>query len=131
MKIFDYFFRPIPGSPFRFYIPLLILGIVILIGGGIMMRILRKKKEDRSFKKLFSAIPGQCFWIGILLLLNIGARYERFPLVGARFLLYIVLGSLIYCSLKHLYNYVKKLPKLREQFKETPAQKKYTTQKYN
>lgn len=130
MKILDYFFRPIPGSPFRFYIPLLILAILILIGGIMMMKILRKKKEDRAFKKLFSGVPGQCFWIGIIILLNIGARYERFPLVGSRFVLYIVLGFFVYFSIKYIYNYRKKLPKLREQFKETPVQKKYTTNKY-
>lgn len=130
MKILDYFFRPIPGSPFRFYIPLLILAILILIGGIVMMKILRKKKEDRAFKKLFSRIPEQCFWIGIIILLNIGARYERFPLVGSRFVLYIVLGFFLYYCVKHIYNYRKKLPKLHEQFKETPVQKKYTTNKY-
>lgn len=130
MEILDYFFRPIPGSPFKFYIPLLILAI-LLIGLGIYMKKeIKKQKENRAFKKLFNAVPAQCFWIGALLLLNIGARYERFPLVGARFILYIILGFLIYYTIKHIRNYRKKYSKLQEEFKEKPEQKKYTINKY-
>lgn len=130
MKILDYFFRPIPGSPFNFYIPLLVAGILLIAFGIYMARKLHKEKDDRAFKKAFSAIPRTSIWLAASLLLNIGARYERFPLVGSRFVLYITLGFLGYYMAKYLKIYKKEYPKLQEQFRETPMQKRYTTKKY-
>ena len=130
MFILDYLFRPIPGSPFNFYIPLLVLGILLIAGGFVMIKLIRKRKDDRAFRKLMNNIPGKCFWIGVLILLNIGARHERFPLVGSRFVMFLILGYLLYVTVKLIRDYRKKLPLMREQFKESPMQKKYTTKKY-
>ncbi len=130
MFILDYLFRPIPGSPFNFYIPLIILAVLLIAAGFLTMRFLRQRKEDRAFRKLMADVPAKCFWIGFLILLNIGARYERFPLVGARFVMIMILAYALYSIWKHVRDYRKKLPMMREQFKESPMQKKYTTKKY-
>lgn len=130
MYILDYLFRPIPGSPFQFYIPLLILGILLIAAGFAIIRLVRKRKEDRAFRKLMAGVPTQCFWTGFLILINIGARYERFPLVGSRFVMFLILGYAVYAVCKNIHNYRKKLPIMREQFKESPVGKKYTTKKY-
>lgn len=130
IKILDYFFSPIPGSPFNFYIPVIILAAVLVIGGFMMGKTIQKKKDDRAFRKIFAGVPATSFWIAFGLFLNIGSRYERFPILGSRFVLYGILGILIYEAYKYIKKYRKDYKRMQMQFHETPQERQYTTHKY-
>lgn len=133
LNVIQYFFHPIPGSPFKFYVPLMVL-VGLLVALGIAARYYIKKvgREDRAFKKLFSHIPSSCYWIATFLAANLFGRYERFPLLGARFVLFAIVFALAYIIGKAVYTYknvYKKLPTTHT--KETPAGRTYTTKKYS
>lgn len=131
-----YLFHPIPGSPTKFfgigiYIPLLVVAGILLIVAGYGKWYMKKKgRDDRAFKKLFESAPYTLLWLAILLLLNVFGRYERFPLLGARFVTYALGIVIAYKAYRYISNYLRVYPKEQERFKELPTQKKYTTEKY-
>lgn len=132
LDLLRYFFHPIPGSTFNYYIPLLVLAVLLTIGGIALKLYIKKAGSDnRAFKKLFQNIPYQILWIVVFLLLNLFGRYERFPLLGARFVLYITVLAALYVIGKSIYRYVKVYPTEKLKFKETPAQKKYRIEKHS
>lgn len=128
LDILSYFFYPIPGSKFDYYVPVLVIAAILSIF-GIAFKYAMKHSENKTLRRLYRNLPYQILWIVILLLLNMFARYERFPLLGARFMLYITALAALYVLGKSIYTYVKIYPRERTMFKETPAQKKYTTEK--
>lgn len=133
LKLIRYFFHPIPGSPFQFYLPLIILAI-LLIGLGVAIRyyIKKKKREDKSFKKLFGGLPIASYWFATLILGNLFGRYERFPLLGARFILFGTIILALYTFGKAIYQYKKVYLKHSvHDVTTTPVQKKYTIEKYS
>lgn len=133
LKLIRYFFHPIPGSPFQFYIPLIILA-VLLIGLGVAVRyyIKKKKREDKAFRKLFGGLSISCYWFAALILGNLFGRYERFPLLGARFILFGTIILALYTFGKAIYRYKKVyLQHNVHHTTATPAQKKYTIEKYS
>lgn len=131
-----YLFHPIPGSPTKFfgigiYIPLLIVAGILLIGAICGKWYMKKKgRDDRAFKKLFGSAPYTLLWLAILLLLNVFGRYERFPLLGARFVTYTLGIIIVYKAYRYISNYIRVYPAEQERFKEGPTQKKYTMEKY-
>lgn len=132
LSILEYFLYPIPGSKFNYYVTFLVIAAVLAVG-GIALKIYIKKtgSENRSFKKLFHNVPYYLFWVVTFLLLNLAARHERFPLVGARFVLYITCLAALYLIGKNLYVFFKVYPTEKNRFKETPSQKKYTIEKHS
>ncbi len=130
LDILGYFFYPIPGSKFNYYVPVLIIAAILTILSITLKYYLKRHKENKSLRRLFHGLPHQIFWVVAFLLLNMFGRYERFPLLGARFVLYITTLAGLYVLGKSIYTYVKIYPKERVAFKETPAQKKYTTGKH-
>lgn len=100
-SMFYYFFAPVPGSQFKFYIPLIIL-IVVLIAGGIAFSIFykKKKKEDLAFKRLFKNTSKRMILFGILFLVLIMSRYQRIPYFSMRILIYVALTALIFFTYK-------------------------------
>ncbi len=129
---FRYFFHAIPGPKFSYYLPLLVLAAVLIIAGIVLKMYIRKHSSDnKAFRRMFGHIPYQLIWIAVFFLVSLFGRYEKFPLLGARFVLYITALYAVYVIGKSAYNYVKVYPQQRVQFKETPAQKKYTIEKYS
>lgn len=131
-NILRYFFYPIPGSKFQFYIPLLVIaGLILLLAAAIKWKVKKDGRNDRAFKKLFEAKPYGLFWLAFLLLASLFGRYERFPLLGSRIVLYIICLASIYIIGKLGYLYFKRYPREREKFREAPSQKKYTIEKFS
>ena len=131
MNTLSYLFRPIPGSEFDYYIPFAILGVLLILAGFAAMKYLHMRKEDKALRRVFTSVPTHAFWTGFLILMNLGARYERFPLVGSRFVLFLTLAFLVYSIVKHAIAYQKKLPEVRAQMHHVaPQGQKYTTAKY-
>lgn len=133
LRLIRYFFHPIPGSPFDFYIPLMVVAAALIaLGVGIRVYIKRRGKEDKAFKKMFHSLPFACYWFAALILGNLFGRYERFPLLGARFVLFGTLILALYTLGKALYQYKKVYPThIAHHTTGTPVQKKYTIEKYS
>ena len=131
LDVLRYFFYPIPGSKFAYYIPLLIF-VGLCIAGTIAMKYYIRKQgsENKAFKRTFGHFSYPLLWIAFLLLLNLFGRYERFPLLGSRFVLYIALVWAVYVIGKMVYSALKIYPAEKGRFKETPVQKKYKIEKY-
>lgn len=131
LKVLDYFFNPIVGSKFHYYVPLLVIaGLLIVSGIALKFYMGRHVAEKKTFKKLFHHVPYHFFWIAAFFLANVFGRYEGFPLLGARFVLYIISLALIYVIGKNIYIYVKIYRTEKTKFRETPAGKKYTIGKH-
>lgn len=133
LNLIRYFFHPIPGSPFKFYIPLLIIAaLLVLFGIGIRYYLKKKGRDDKPLKKLFGNLPFACYWFAAFILGNLFGRYERFPLLGARFVLYGTAIIMTYTFLKALYRYKKTYSKqAAHHVTGTPVRKKYTIEKYS
>lgn len=125
-KFFDlsYLFKLNPGSPFSFYIPLIILFAVLAIFAFAVKRYIRHKKEA-SLKKLFKNVPkrlGQFAVSGILLLIF---RQQNIPFVSMRLILILLLIGIFAFLGKTAYDYWKVYPVLSEKEKTRAKQKKY------
>lgn len=127
----SYFFNTAPGSEFRYYIPLLILAGVLIIGSVVFSVIYsKKKKTDFAFKRLFKKLSGRFILIGILLLLLIALRYENIPYFSMRFFMYLLLLFFAYS----IYQYIKiakvDYPREKENVKNLIAKSSKETPRY-
>lgn len=125
-KFFDlgYLFKLNPGSPFSFYIPLIIFFAVIAIFAFAVKRYIRYKKET-SLKKLFKNAPkrlGQFAVSGILLLIF---RQQNIPFVSMRILLMVLILGIFAFIGKTAYLYWKIYPELLKKEQEREKKKKY------
>jgi len=134
----NYLFSKLPGTEFKFYIPLLILAGLLIVGGLIFGSIYKKKKkEDFAFKRIFKKLSKTAILMGILFGFLLLVRYEGIPYFSMRIWLYLSLLLLVF----FIYRYFKKwrvdYPREKEnveyrraasksQKKEVP---KYTTHK--
>jgi len=92
-SIILYFFSPLPGSNFLYYVPIGIL-IVLLLSGSIFLSVKTKKgKEDKAFRKTFRSFPGKLQLLSFLLALYLLFRYYYVPFFSMRFLLLVLLFS--------------------------------------
>lgn len=104
-SMLNYFFESQPGINFKFYMPLIILA-VLLIAGGIIFSFIynKKKKEDLAFKFLFRKFGSNMALMGILFIFLVAVRYENIPYFAMRIWIYLSLLGLLYL----IYRYVKK-----------------------
>lgn len=106
MNFLKYLFNPNPGTEFKFYIPLLILAAVLIIG-AIALSIIynHRKRQDFAFKRLFKRTSVYLLLLGLLFLFLIGVRFENIPYFSTRILLYISLLLLLYFLYKTIKTY--------------------------
>jgi phosphatidylserine synthase len=113
-QIILYFFSPLPGREFTYYIPLIILIVALLITSIYIPLYIKNHKEDKGFKKVFRGYPATLQLMAFLLALYTLFRYYYVPFFSMRFLLYlliIVTGYLIYSLIRAYY---KKYPAEKE-----------------
>lgn len=130
-SIFSYFFSPVPGPQFKFYIPLIIL-IIALIAGGIAFSIFykKKKKEDLAFKRLFKNTSKRLILFGILFLVLIMSRYQQIPYFSMRILIYISLAALMFFTYKTVKTAKIEYPeKISQKSTNKRSDRKYTAKK--
>ncbi|MCC7469791.1 MAG: hypothetical protein IT284_01485 [Bacteroidetes bacterium] len=117
----SYFFYPVPGVQFKFYLPMLILAAILIIGGMVFGKIYKRmKKEDQSFKRLFPKTANQLVLSGLLILFLTAVRYEKIPYFSMRIWIYLSLIWVLYLAYKNIKNYKVKYPqeKLFEESKK-------------
>lgn len=126
MNIVNYFFLPLPGSNFRFTIPLFILFGLLIVGSFILRFLLRRKKRgDPILYRLFKKTAGHMRLIGIIGFLLVLARINKAPMLSMRILLYSVLIIFVIWAWKQIYCYRVTYPREHEHFRRKTAQIKY------
>ena len=95
-NIILYFFNPIPGASFQYYIPLYVLtAILIIVAAGIIVYS-KRNKDNKAFKKLFKTYPSKFGIIAGLFIVYLSLRYYSVAFFSMRFLLYLLVGITIY-----------------------------------
>jgi len=117
----SYFFTPIPGSHFNYYIPLLIFAILLFLAGTVGKKLISKNK---ALRKTIGGKIGTLTWMGLSLALTLGLRHERIPYFSMRILMFIVLVITLIIIGKILYAYIKVYPKIKERIDTPKAEKK-------
>lgn len=126
--MFSYLFDPTPGKEFSYYIPMIIL-IVLLVAGAIAISQLyaKKKKTDIAFKKVFKKTAGRLSLFAILFTILVLLRYENIPYFSMRIWLYGTLLIFLYLVYKNIQSYRTEYPKLKAHYKRSKTKKKVKT----
>lgn len=122
-----------PGPDFNYYVPVLILSTLLIIGSIVFSQYYKQKKqEDFAFKRLFRKTANQMLIFGLLFLVLMALRYEAIPYFAMRLWLYITFAVFIYWAYKNIQKYRVKYPveKINAQRKTAERPKKsYSTKK--
>lgn len=130
-NFFHYFFQSIPGTEFRYYIPLAIFIVLLLVAALAFSLIYRtKKKTDFAFKRLFKNLPKRLILIAILSLVYLLVRYENIPYFSMRIWLYVIIGLFIFFSYRYLKAYKVSYPKEKTNFEIAHPTKKANKKSY-
>lgn len=93
-----------PGPTFKYYMPLLVLAILLILWGVVFNNIYdKKKKTDFAFKRCFKNLSKVMILFGCLFLVLLAARYEGIPYFSMRLWLYA--SSLVF--LYFVYHYIQ------------------------
>ncbi len=104
MNILSYFFNTNPGQSFKYYIPMIALGVILILFGVIFSFLYKsKKKTDFAFKRLFKGVGRTSVLMGLLFLTLTAVRYETIPYFSMRIWVYLSLLLLLYL----IYRYIK------------------------
>lgn len=100
----NYFLRSTPGPQMKYYIPLVILCLALIIGGIVFSQIYkRKKKTNIAFKKHFKSLAKILVILGFILGFLLVVRYENIPYFSMRLWLYTLFALILFFT----YRYVK------------------------
>src|SRR3989339_1357590 len=116
MQFINYLFAATPGHQFKFYIPLIILGALLIIGALFFVYIYKEKRKiDPTFRRLFKKLSSRMTLFGFLFLILVAIRYENIPYFAMRFWLYLVGLFFLYVAYKYLYAYIKVYSKEKQE----------------
>lgn len=134
-NFFGYFFERMPGQEFTYYMPILVLiGLLVLGAIGFSVIYNKKKKEDFAFKRLFRKTSSQMIVFAVLFLVLLGVRYENIPYFAMRLWLYVTGAFFLYFIYKNIKTYRVDYPRERQNTihmtkKEGEEMPKYTAAK--
>ncbi|MBI4235262.1 hypothetical protein HY604_03100 [Candidatus Peregrinibacteria bacterium] len=117
-----------PGPDFNYYLPLLVLAILLIIWGVVFSGIYdRKKKTDFAFKRCFKNLSKTMVLFGCLFLLLLAVRYEGIPYFSMRLWLYTSTLIFLYLVYHYVMVYIGKYTK--EKTNSSVLQKDYLENK--
>ncbi len=136
-SFFFYLFYPLPGHQFKFYIPLLVLSFLLIVGGIIFSVFYKnKKKEDFALKRLFQKTSKRLVLLGLLFLFLVAVRYENIPYFSMRIWIYVSLGLLLFFFYKTIKTLKVDYPREKQNIennlvgtRKKISKKTYTTKK--
>ena len=131
-NLLAYIFNSDPGQAFSYYIPMLVL-VVLLIAGSIYTSRLyeKKKRSDFAYKRLFKNLSKTMATFGVLFLILLGLRYESIPYFSMRLWLYITFGVFLYVAYRYVEKFRKQYPiEKANQDSNSNKRKKQTTKIY-
>ena len=124
MDYLVYMFQFLPGSEFKYYIPVLIFtGILVLTGLYIRNRI----KKEKAFRKIFKNSSGNYFTVAVITLFLLWARYEEIAFISMRFILLLSILSGLFLLYRSISKYRKDYPEMKEKLnrrEQTTSKKK-------
>jgi len=124
-----YFFNPLPGPQFNFYVVILIL-ILILVASSVYVKIhLKTHKEDKNLRRLFKHVPGKLVTFAAYFFVYIIARYANIYLFSMRTLLFATLTWLAYFLYQTYETYRVSYPELKHRHLEQMNASKYLKRK--
>ena len=129
LDLINYIFSPSPGKAFNYYLFLLVLAALLIAFSAYLFMLVKKAKEDKTFKKLFRKYPGNLITISVCILIYLGARYTQVPFLSTRFLLFIVLGTLIFFAVQMVNTYINIYPREKKKHHELMEKNKYIPKK--
>jgi uncharacterized membrane protein SirB2 len=109
-----YFFSPLPGRDFDYYIPLIGLIAAILIASFYISIYIKKNKDNKAFKKTFRGFPSKLQLMAFLLGIYVLFRYYYVPFFSMRFILYILILITFYLLYLLAQAYRKTYPAEKE-----------------
>ena len=101
--IANYLFNIMPGAQFKYYIPLIVICLILLFGAllfGFLYK--NKKKEDLAFKHYFKKTANRLSLMGLLFILLVLVRYENIPYFSMRIWIYLSILLLEFFIYKYL-----------------------------
>jgi len=111
-NIYFYFFEALPGTNFNFYIPSVIL-LLILVAASIYLKVYLKSAE-KNYKKLFRDTPAKLLNVSFFLGLYLFFRSTNVYLLSMRFWMYLIFAYLIYLAYNHFKKFNQDLPALNK-----------------
>ncbi|MDA1060257.1 MAG: hypothetical protein O3B47_00495 [bacterium] len=130
-SILGYLFDKAPGKEFSYYIPMVILILVLILGGIIFSAIYKKRKrDDFAFKRLFKKTGSNLVIFGIIFILLTLIRYENIIYFSMRIWLYLSLMGLLYFLYKTIHTYKVSYPKEKRNVQTRQVHTKKEERKY-
>jgi amino acid transporter len=129
-KLLSYVFNPAPGRSFGYYI---VFGIIagLCLALAIFLKIyIKKNKEDKAFRRIFKRFPTRLTYLSVILAAYLFFRYYAVPFLSMRFLLYVILASIIYLFYLLINSYLNKYPLEKKNHEELIAKNKYLPGKH-
>ncbi len=128
-NIFGYFFSPNPGKQFIYYYPLIALALALTIFSIYLMMLLKNKKDDKTFKRLFRSYPRKLQIIAFTILLYLGCRYTQIYFLSSRFILAIILIIIGVTAYFMVNSYINKYPQEKKKHHEQMEKNRYMPRK--
>jgi amino acid transporter len=124
-KALTYIFQPLPVASFKYYIPLTILCAVLLTGAVYLKILVRRKKDDKTFRRAFRGFPSKLITVAIILAIYLASRYYNIAFISARIILIITLGVICYFLYRMIRVYFRDYPLQKRQHKQQMEKNKY------
>jgi hypothetical protein len=134
MKVINYLFTKSPGQNFDYYIPFIIVIVLLIAAYFIFNHIYReKRKTNFAFKRNFKNLGKRMIQMAIMFTILILLRYENIPYFAMRIWLYLGIGLFLYIAYRYLKTYHVDYPKEKENQKtvisKTPEKNRYIASK--
>lgn len=109
--MFSYLFSSFPGEKFEYSMLLYIIAGVFFFGSFGIQYLLKKQRDNKIFKRMFTYVPGRMRALGVSLAIVLFARANNVVIFSMRFLFFLVLAWFVYSFGKMTYLYFVTYPK--------------------
>jgi hypothetical protein len=127
--ILNYFFNPLPGATFNYYIPILVLIVLLAVVAVGLKIFIKKNKQDKALRKTLRQFPSRIIYMALLLLLSLACRYANINLLSMRLFFFAVIIWGLYICYQLYTAYKVKYPAMKKLLQDQNVASKYTMKK--